>query len=322
MNNLLLNIEWQAETEPLQVLTMGNVQDVIYSRANQVQPLPENLLYGLGALSTSGPEGAGEGILIRGHAGMTAPTIDAGLRPVYRKSTKLITSPFFLGWRGQPLATVNFLEQSGVTLHDLYRTIFMLPAFASQSIILVELIALLPLHHIHDRALQRPAHIGNVDITAPDYANDYFRFHIIQQDMRKRGYEGTFLLPLAIVGIGFRHLVTPTSIMQQLGQAVFYNPPDTNRPVDANKAHITANIRTHSHAIGWLECHDLRTHLLGINGRSEQEHLVSVIDQRIFPALLVQPPDYVVHLDDWSLLVGGLAHIFALSSEHQLSINS
>ena len=96
MNNLLLNIEWQAETEPLQVLTMGNVQDVIYSRANQVQPLPENLLYGLGALSTSGPEGAGEGILIRGHAGMTAPTIDAGLRPVYRKSTKLITSPFFL----------------------------------------------------------------------------------------------------------------------------------------------------------------------------------------------------------------------------------
>ena len=99
-----LELAWSREESGGRFFVIGDVRDVIHSRAQKMFPLPRGISHGLGLLSTTDASGAGEGILLRGTHALTPPSSAAGstLDPVPGDAS--LTTPFFLGWSAETLA--------------------------------------------------------------------------------------------------------------------------------------------------------------------------------------------------------------------------
>jgi len=306
--NTTYRLEWKSEIQPLQVFGVGDVIPVLNSRVSSLFPLPV-MRYGLGVLTSSGVDMVGEGIVFRHRIGITPPTPNAGIELEYHTSGQNIATPFCLGWKGESTAHGWFKTDGRTTLLAIYETLFqeVRSRFEGINVVLIELVGLLPIDQIYDRALKKPVNQGNVLITSPEHRNEYFRAEMIRQDLNTQKASGTKLFPLAIVGIGY----LPGSVhpsLKRLETAVFYAPPTLSKvPHQMNSP-----IKTHSHAIGWKD-NGLFQLLLNT---SKQEKGISRTD---FDLLIDQTaslqPDYIVHLDEWSQLYSGYLQVFIATSD-------
>jgi hypothetical protein len=309
-----LSLEWNHQASDARVYAIGNVQPVIYSRVDQVTRLPE-VSYGLGALTVQGSAEVGEGIIVRGKTAITPPVIDAGVRLIYRHSLDTVSTPFCLGWTGEPVARGTFQGRPQIGVREIFQEIFRQAAGHTQ-IVLVELIALARPKDIHDRALQKPVHTGNVLITSPEYAVDYFRSNIIRQELSHQENE---TIPLVVIGTGFLPGEKGKGA-KEFEQAVFYQPPQLNlsQPITP-----LSPLKTHSHAMGWRNQGHLHWLLAHLPENSQLAANYEAIDQEI-SVLVESPPDYMVHLDEWSELITGTIQVFTASPEqlHFIPVNT
>lgn len=315
--SLDLALDWRATPPQLDVYMVGDVRAVIESRADQVGALPPAATHGLGALSCGGPAGSGEGAALRGRVGVTPPTGGAGVDFFYRASSEGIATPFFMGWAGEPAAVGRISGAEGATVRQVYEAIFADMARRAgppAPLVFVELIGLFPASEIHDRALKAPVHAAHVAITDAAHAPDYFAFKIIQRDLRERGFAPGQILPLAIVGAGF----DPSGAAEgarRIERAAFYAPPQAAGGAAAN----ASPLRTHSHALGWRAAPALCDALEGVARRDDWRAAQRELDRAILPDLLRAPPDYVVHLDEWSRMVGGVVRVFVPAEPERIT---
>ena len=286
-----LNLEWTASPPDVKLIVVGDVRPVINSHAGRMTGMPK-VTHGFGALSLHGPDEAGEGMVWRGRTGATPPRENA---EAATGASDQFSTPFFLGWDGEPAAQGSFSAE-GSTLREMYERLFEeIPARYppdSTSIILVEITGVAGASHLHDRALKKPVHEGNTLITALPW--EYFSFRIIQEDLKRRGRPAGQLLTLAIVGAGYRpREQSPT--LQMFAETVFYEPPRVGNVAvieglsgSSNNIEGAGKIKTHNHVMGWLE-------------------------EKILRVLLEAKPDYILHLDEWSQIARGSLRVFVPS---------
>lgn len=314
-----LTLERQAGALALEAYVIGDVRPVIHSRADRLNPLPQAVTHGLGALSTDGPSSVGEGIVVRGWAGSTPPTARAGVKFSYQPTLERISTPFFAGWAGSPLTTGRFVGGAGATVRQLYEAVFAevssYPGLADSSVLFLEIAGLFPAAGIYDRALKAPVHTGDVLITDAEYAQRYFTFKIIQQDLLARDYPIDHLVPLLVVGMGFKPGMEAPDL-QRFEQAAFYEPPKSTQGVGTPQ---TPGVKTHSHALGWRDQAVLSEHLAQAYQRSNWQAAFRAVDEQVLPDVLASPPDYVVHLDEWSQMLGGVVRVFALAAPETMT---
>ena len=306
--NSLYQLDWKSEIQPLHVLGVGDLIEVLNSRVSSLVPLPA-VRYGLGVLTSSGADMVGEGIVFRHHIGITPPTPNAGIELEYHTSGQNITTPFCFGWEGEATAYGWFKADSRTTLLGIYEMLFqeVRSRFEGINVVLIEFVGLLPINQIYDRALKKPVNQGSVLITSTKHQNDYFRAEMIRQDLNTQYTAGTKLFPLAIVGIGyFPGSVHPS--VKRLETAVFYAPPTLGKVTQQ----VNSPIKTHSHAIGWKDTALFQLLL----SKSKQEKAIMRTD---FDLLIDQiaslKPDYIVHLDEWSQLYSGYLQVFVATSD-------
>lgn len=289
-------IKWET-LNPVHLFAVGDVRPVINSVATRLWSIP-TVTHGLGALTKSGPDMAGEGMILHHLVGMTPPLPDIGIE-IGERAT--VSTPFFVGWQGSATAQGWFKAGEGVMLSSIYETAFQeaRSRFGDTYIVLVEIVGLLPIKQIQDRALKKPVHRGNVLITSAEYQDDYFRAEIIRQDLIRRQLVETELFPLAIVGIGYLPGGMHPSL-ERLDQAVFYKPPTLGKEIATQRL-----IKTHSHAMGWRDGSAL-SRILGENPDDPNSSGLR-LEQWLNHASM---PDYVVHLDEWSHLQQGHVRLF------------
>lgn len=294
---------------------IGDVRDVIHSRAARVRPLPE-LLYGLGACGTDDPATAGESIVVRGRYASTLPDSDAGIKIEYRTSSRGFHTPFFLGWNGEPSLATDFISDGGITLNQLYLSIFshlrgLGPSWNFEYVFL-ELVGLFRPHEISDRALQRPVNQGDVLTTGPEHAERFFKSRIIYNDLDRRGESLEDLFPLCVVGIG--HCRRASAVGDKsLSERIFYRPPQIPESAPAREAHGagSSEVRSHNHALGWRGESSVAERLLEVirsEDRPEPEARARALD--LEERLLSRRPDYLIHLDDWSVVTAAAVKIY------------
>jgi hypothetical protein len=305
-----LALDWQDDAPPLDTWVIGDVQAVLQSRADRLGALPAVVTHGLGALSAGAPAAAGEGIVLRGWTGVTPPTAQAGTAFTYHPTTEQVSTPFFMGWAGAAIARGRLAGDAAVTLRQVYEAIFerlwARPAMAATPVIFLELLGLFPATEIYDRALQAPVHADHVLITDAAHAPHYFTFKIIQHDLHARNVAPDQLLPLAVVGAGFNPQ-TAAPELRRFERAAFYAPPQTTEGVQHEGA---SGLKTHSHAIGWRAAPALHAQLTHAARQPDWRAALHELDSVVLPELLEAPPDYVVHLDEWSRLVVGVFRVF------------
>lgn len=302
---------------------IGDVRDVIHSRAARVRPLPE-LRHGLGACGTQDPATAGESIVVRGCCAATLPNEDAGIKIEYRASSQGFHTPFFLGWNGEPSLVTDFISDTGVTLNQIYQSIFThlrrLGPPWNFEYVFIELIGLFKPHEISDRALQRPVDRGDVLTTTPEHAGSFFKSRIIYNDLVRRGESLEDLFPLCVVGVGhFRGASAAGN--KALSERIFYRPPQIPTAAPAHQARDIESdeVRTHNHALGWRGETSFAGRLLETllsQSRSEAETEACEPD---LEELLSRRPDYLIHLDDWSVVTAAAVKIY-LAPEQSFNI--
>lgn len=290
-----------------EVFLIGDVRDVLYSRAERVVALP-NLVHGLGVCGEDDPVTTGEGIVVRGRAAKTAPDRDAGIKIDYLTSSKELFSPFLVGWNGEPSFTTQFTHESGISLTQVYQKIFM--SLREQNLrqdhryVFVEMLGSFKPEDIFDRALQHPVNQGNVLTTSTEHFPKFFKTRIIHNDLINRNAAVDSLVPLCVVGMAYL-CDGPIAVADGLNERVFYPPPLSAKPAspDVPSEYTGLQILSHSHALGW---------------RSEQlpTSRLSSLDK-----LLQHHPDYLVHLDDWSVMRSASVKIF-LATENQFNIET
>lgn len=278
-----LDLEWKTDLPDIRVLVVGDVRDVIHSRAGRVAKLPR-VTHGFGALSPGGPEMSGEGMIWRGRAGATPPfEMPAAVTGI----PGMFSATFFLGWTGEPAAQGSFRAQGRNTLQDLYERLFAeIPAgypAEGSSLLLLDILGTTRAEHIHDRAVKKPVHRGDTLITTRP--GEYFNFHIVQEDLNRLGTPLDSTLSVAVVGAGYRPGGDSPSL-KQFEQRVFYEPPRPEGAPAILTGQEGGKIKTHSHIMAWRP------------GRSQ-----------------TWPPDAILHLDEWSEVAGGSLRVFAASPE-------
>ena len=306
--NTIYRLEWKPEIQPLLVFGVGDVRPVLNSRVASLLPLPD-IRYGLGVLTSSGADKVGEGIVFRHRVGITPPTPNAGIELEYHTSGKNITTPFCLGWKGESTAQGWFNADGRTTLHNIYQTLFqeVRSRFDEIYVVLIEIVGLLPIEHIYDRALKKPVNQGNVLITSPEHRNEYFRAETIRQELNNEEASGSILFPLAIVGIGYFPGSDHPSL-KRLEMSVFYAPP-----IFGKETHqVDSPIKTHNHAIGWKDTALLR--LLSDTSKHEKAITSTDLDLQIEQTASLKP-DYIVHIDEWSQVHSGYLQVFVATSD-------
>jgi hypothetical protein len=305
-----LALDWQNDAPPLETFVIGDVQAVLQCRADRLGALPTTVTHGIGALSTGDPAEVGEGIVLRGWTGATPPTAQAGTAFSYHPTTEQIATPFFIGWAGSPIAQGRVAGSAAMTLREVYATVFeqlwSRPNMAAAPVIFLELIGLFSVAEIYDRALKAPVNIDHVLITDAEHAPHYFTFKIIQHDLHARNASPDQLLPLAVVGAGFNPQERAPDL-RRFERAAFYEPP---RAAGAVQQEAASCMKTHSHALGWRAAPTLYAQLTQAARRADWYAPLHELDNVVLPELLQSPPDYVVHLDEWSQMVGGLIRVF------------
>lgn len=301
-------LDWKPGKQPIDVFGVGDVIDVLNSRVTSLHPLPP-VHYGLGAMTAAGEDKVGEGVIFRGRAGITPPTPRAGSDLEFNIPPEHVSTPFCVGWEGEPVATGWFTAEGGVTLLSIYETLLgeARARFKDIYIVLVEIIGLLPGGHIHDRALKKPVHQGNVLVTDPQYQHDYFRAGIIREERAALGATASEPLALAVVGLGY-HPGGNHPALKQLERTVFYTPPSLGRAVQSSNS----SIKTHSHALGWND--PALFHFLNNSSEWGMPAAVSELDRLVEQAAGLKP-DYIVHLDEWSQVTCGWVRLFAAAPE-------
>jgi hypothetical protein len=305
---LIEEIKLKGASRRAEVCLLGDVRSVIYSRASHVAAVP-SVTHGIGVLTPQAPADAGEGIVFRGHAARTPPTDEAGVEIDYRLTCGGMCSSFFVGWEGEPFLWAKFSSAEGVTLNRLFETLLErvrrdLPP-AQHKLILVEVLALFAPYDIHDRALRKPVNEGDVDTADRQHAPQYFKAHVILNDLKRRGAPPEKSIPLCITGIGAGPGSVSDAEFKQLCRLIFYDAPGA-----AAGSKREGQARTHSHAFGWRDepalVGGLSAALAGGSGTGE----VAAVENEILPEALCRAPDYVVHVDDWSMLRAALVKVF------------
>lgn len=285
-----------------EVFLIGDVRDVLYSRAERVVALP-NLVHGVGVCGDEDPITTGEGIVVRGRAAKTAPDADAGIKVDYLTSSKSLYSPFLVGWNAEPSFNTQFIAESGISLTQVYQAIFQdireRKFLQDHKYIFVEMLASFKPEDIFDRALQCPVNEDHVLTTSTEHFAKFFKARIIYNDLINRSASLDSLVPLCVVGIAYL-CDSPDQVAAGINERVFYAPPMSAKPgsPDVSSDHAGYEVLSHSHALGW---------------RSEQlpKSSLSRLDE-----LLEHHPDYLVHLDDWSIMRSATVKIY-LANETQ-----
>lgn len=302
---LLAESDLRKNIQNAEVLLIGDVRDVLYSRAETVVALP-NLFHGVGVCGEDDPITTGEGIVVRGRAAKTSPDPDAGVKVDYLTSSKGLYSPFLIGWNAEPSFTTQFSCESGISLTQVYQAIFQdireRKLRQDHKYVFVEMLASFKPEDIFDRALQCPVDRGHVLTTSTEHFARFFKTRIIYHDLINRSASLDTLVPLCVVGMAYL-CDKPVKVVARLNERVFYPPPLSAKPAlpDAPSDHAGNRILSHSHALGW---------------RSEQlpENRHCGLDE-----LLEYHPDYLVHLDDWSVMRSATVKIY-LAKEIRFNI--
>lgn len=300
---------------PCRAVVVGDVRQVLYSRAADQHPLPSDLSHGLGVLTPGAAHDAGEGILVRGKAHSTPPGKGAGI--VLRSlPQRPLMSSFFLGWKGIPKLSGGFSGASGLTMRSFFEGLHEIVAAAhpesdAPAALFVEALLLAPLSGIRDRALRHPVHQGGRLITSEEFRDRYFLFKPIQQDHDSYGACGGDLLVLGLAGVAVS--VEPRwQGKQRLETFAFYQPP--RQGADPGREPI---VRVHSHALGWngdpVLVSDFRTSLDGSSSG------VQAAGEILWSEFQERTPDYLVHLDDDSTLSAGFFQVFTLEREDRIT---
>lgn len=293
----MLKINWREEIPETKAYAVGDVRRVIQSRANLLLKVP-SVTHGLGAISTLEPKDSGEGIVFRDFTFTTLPDENAGINVNQSNSSNDTLTPFFVGWKGKPAGNLKVSEQKGITLYEIYKSALEQAKdfFYSDNYfptVFLEIIGCFRPKEIHDRALMFPVDKGNVLTTSDKYANKYYRKNIISEDMKKRKLSLTKPIVLCLSGVGF-DLNFASETTDVFKQKIFYTPPSNSNIKSPEKK---KQFITHSHAFGW---------------RSQTNVTSDFDDLNLFSLM---PPDYIVHIDDWSLLIQGEINIFIVSSK-------
>jgi hypothetical protein len=304
------------ETE---VFFIGDVRDVIFSRAKNTVRLP-HLFNGFGACGMKNPATTGEGIIFRGCVAGTPPAQHAGVSINYRIQPEETYTPFFVGWNGSHSFVVNFISETGITLNELYRNIFLklgeLKPAQNFEYIFLEIIGFLSPKDIFDRALQKRVDKANVLTTLTENAGQFFKTRIIYDDLSRRNISTEKLFLLCITGAGY---LSKDSVSKPLpvGETVFYVPPQKMEKPSTNDADTNReNVLTHNHTIGWRGENPVTESLLSsIHAGIQSAHGSETVENSV-NKLLKYKPDYLVHLDDWSVLKAAAVKVFLAASDY------
>lgn len=289
-----------------EVFLIGDVRDVVYSRAERVVALP-NLAHGLGVCGEDDPITVGEGIVVRGRRAKTSPDADAGSKIDYLPSSKDLYSPFLVGWNAKPSFTTQFVSASGISLNQVYQAIFLdlreRKLLQDHRYVFVEMFGSFKPEDIFDRALQRPINRGHVLTTSTEHFEKFFKTKIIYNDLINRGTSLDSLIPLCVVGMAYLGDISVEAVAG-LNERIFYAPPVSAKPpsADALDDHVGPQVLSHSHALGW---------------RSEQSFKNR--DSSLLDELLEGYPDYLVHLEDWSIVRSATVNIY-LAEKNRFNI--
>lgn len=294
-------------------ILVGDVRDVIYSRAGRVSVMP-HVSHGFGACGSEEPATVGESVVVRGCAAATPPDDSAGLKINYNPSTREFYTPFFCGWNGQPSLSTRFCLDPGITLNELYQSIFShlstLRLLPNPDYVFLELMGLFRPNEISDRALKRPVNQGNVLTTAAEHADRFFQTRIIFNDLASHRAMPDELVPLCIVGAG--HCGDNSNLKDDsISARIFYLPPYT-----PTTAYDPGQIRTHNHGLGWRSESQYVQRLLAFTQMEGRPGSGSIAgEQELADQLLKHQPDYLVHLDDWSTVRAGIVKIYIAHNE-------
>lgn len=303
-----LELSWYPDRRTTESFVIGDIRDVIYSRADRSRSLPAGVTHGLGLLSAGSPEGAGEAILLQGLAGLTPPTSKAGVRITASRDASSWKTPFFLAWNGRPAAQGKIFGTPSMSLLQIYEQVFeeLRRADRESPFVFLEVWGLFALEELHDRALQAPVDRGDVLITTAERAQLYFRFGAVRDDLRERSLSQDLLLPFAVTGVGFEK-GAGWAAEERFATAAFYDPPVFGKQEESPHS----SVRTHSHAFGWRDRPELVTQLLCALEEPGAEN----------PALPEGSPDYLVHLDEWTCTRGALVRVFLPDANRMSFLN-
>jgi hypothetical protein len=312
---ILPDSELKENIQKAEVFLIGDVRDVLYSRAERVVALP-SLLHGLGVCGTDNPMTVGEGIVVRGRAAKTSPDSDAGLKVDYLTSSEGLYSPFLVGWRAKSSFTTQFISESGLSLNQLYQSVFLelqeCNPLLPQEYVFLEIFGLFQPEDIFDRALQLPVSQGHVLTTSAEHAVNFFKPRIIYNDLINRSASVERLMPLCVVGMGHLRDGPPQSVAG-LNERVFYAPPLTAQfasSADRTK-HVSFQVVSHNHALGWQSQQWFNENLLSSVREGSQLGSEAFQGERTFAdELLEWHPDYLVHLDDWTIMKAATVRIY------------
>jgi hypothetical protein len=282
-----------------EVFLIGDVRDVVYSRAERVVALPK-LVHGLGVCGENDPSTLGEGIVVRGRAAKTPPDSDAGLKVDYVASSEGLYSSFLVGWNAEPSFTTQFVSESGISLNQFYQAIFMdlreRELLRDHDYVFAEMFGLFKPEDIFDRALQCPINRGHVLTTSPEHSAKFFKTKVIYSDLVQRNASLDRLIPLCVVGMAYL-CENSVQTADGLNERVFYAPPLSANPPssDALDEHSGPRVLSHNHALGW------RRERFHENHTDESLHEDELLDSH---------PDYLIHLDDWSTVRSATVKIY------------
>lgn len=297
----------------MEAFFIGDVRDVIFSRVNKLTQIPL-LFNGFGACGLDNSVTVGEGIIFRGNITSTPPNSNAGSDINFRIPNGKAYSPFFIGWNGSHSLVLNFNVIEKITLKQLFQDVFSTLQTSkicqNYQYVFLEIVGLFHPEDIFDRALQKRVDRDEKLTTAPENSKEYFKPRIIYNDLVKRNEINDNLLPLCIVGAG--HLCEEySSNGQNLCENIFYvSPQEMEKPVEKKEKDGKVNLLTHSHALGWRGSNSNIESLLSLIRKDVQAARdFNVIDDSV-NKLLEYHPDYLVHLDDWSLLKTATVKVF------------
>jgi hypothetical protein len=313
-------MSWREKPAESKVYVTGDIRQVIYSRADVLFEVPPTT-HGLGALSAHGVKDAGEGIAFRGRTVLTPPNSDAGTRLTLFETLEGIAAPFFIGWTGEAAGVGRFHSEEGISLYEIYESLFEqaggVYAGSATPLVFTEIVGLLRPRDIHDRALMRSVDTGNVLTTSPEYASEYYKTRIILGDLLERGLSTEEPVAVCLVGAGYDPQLAAGPFRDSCS-LIFYTPPAL---AGAPSAQEPARIKTHSHALGWRGQPALRELLLSDAPRDASELATPEFDERLASSLPATTPDYIVHLDDWSVFMAGVVRVFITPAD-KISFNS
>jgi hypothetical protein len=212
--------------------------------------------------------------------------------------------------------TTEFISDAGITLNQLYQSIF---SYLAESgfppnfeYVFLELVGLFKPDDISDRALQKPVNQGNVLTTSAEHARTFFKPKIIYNDLVERGASLGELFPLCVVGAGhLRDVSEPSG--KSLSERIFYRPPQVNASTSPSTTTDgdSARVLSHNHALGWRgESSFVGRLLSSLQSRSHEGGEAPARDEGLLEELLTRRPDYLVHLDDWSVVTAATVNIY------------